>query len=106
MNAKIYYSDELIRYMKEKNKKIILVELVEINTSDVEIAELHVQFADESRKKFFLEKKRYFSQAAPFGEILFPPFPLELEDEIRFDIKKMLWFHTIRYKGMRVSAAF
>lgn len=103
---KIHYSDQLIQYMQDKNKHIILVELVEINTSDIEIAELHVQFATEGQKKTFMEKRRYYSKEAPFGEILFPPFPLKCEENIYFDLKKVLWFHIIKYKGLKVSIAF
>ena len=100
------YTEKLINYMKEKNKNIILVELVEINTSDIEIAELHVQFATEGQKKTFMEKKRYYSKEAPYGEIILPPFPLQYSDEITFDLKKVLWFHMISYKGIKVSVAF
>ena len=102
----IIYSDKLISYMKEKNKTIILVELVEINTSDIEIAELHVQFATKGQKKTFMEKKRYYSKEAPVGEILFPPFPLMMEEKIFLDLKKVLFFHVITQKGIKVSVAF
>lgn len=102
----IVYTDSLMNYMKSKGISCILVELVEISTSDVEIAELHVQFASEKQKKYFMDKKRYYSKKAPYGELLLPPFALECEDTVTFDLKKVLWFYTVKYDGIKVSAGF
>ena len=53
------YEPRLLDYMEQKNKRTIVVELVEINNSDLDITELHVRFVDARLRDQFLNKKRY-----------------------------------------------
>ena len=99
---KFVYEPELIEYMNEKGHKNIIVELVQINNSEIEIAELHVHFVDERQTEIFKTKKQYSSVTTEMGEVLLPHFKLTFEDEIIFGLKKFLIFKSISYKGIAI----
>lgn len=99
---KFVYEPELIEYMNEKGHKNIIVELVQINNSEIEIAELHVHFVDERQTEIFKKKKQYSSVATEMGEVLLPHFKLTFEDEIIFGLKKFWIFKSISYKGIAI----
>jgi len=96
------YEPRLLDYMEQKNKRTILVELVEINSSDLDITELHVRFVDARLRDQFLTKKKYRLYTTPHGEVLLPRFPLKLEEPVRFGLKSFLCFHSITYSGIRL----
>ena len=96
------YEPKLLEYMEQKNKRTILVELVEINNSDLDITELHVRFADARLREQFLTKKQYRLHTTPHGEVLLPRFPLKQEDTVRFGLKSFLCFHSVTCSGIRV----
>lgn len=99
---KFVYEPELIEYMNEKGHKNIIVELVQINNSEIEIAELHVHFVDERQTEIFKTKKQYSSVTTEMGEVLLPHFKLTFEDEIIFGLKKFWIFKSISYKGIAI----
>jgi len=96
------YTPELRAYMEKTEKKSILVELVEINNSDLEVTELHVRFADKRTREVFTAKKRYRAVETDFGEVLLPPFPLQFEETVTFSLRSVLGIKMIRYKGIKV----
>lgn len=96
------YEPRLLDYMEQKSKRTIVVELVEINNSDLDITELHVRFVDARMRDQFLTKKHYRLHTTPHGEVLMPRFPLKLEETVRFGLKSFLCFHSITYSGIRV----
>ena len=96
------YEPRLLDYMEQKSKRTIVVELVEINNSDLDITELHVRFVDARMRDQFLTKKHYRLHTTPHGEVLMPRFPLKLEETVRFGMKSFLCFHRITYSGIRV----
>ena len=96
------YEPELMEYMKEKGHKNIVVELVQINNSEIEIAELHVHFADERQTEIFKTKKQYYSMNTEIGEVLLPRFKLIFDKEIVFGLKKFLFFKSVSYKGIKI----
>lgn len=96
------YDQKLLDYMEKNNKRTIAVELVEVNNSDFEITELHVRFLDARLREQFLQKKRYRLHTTEHGEVLLPPFPLELEETVRFGLRSILCFHSITYTGIKV----
>jgi hypothetical protein len=97
---KFVYEPELIEYMKEKGHKNIVVELVQINNSEIEIAELHVHFVNERQTEYFKTKQHYYSVETEIGEVLLPRYKLNLEEEIVFGLKKFWIFKSISYKGI------
>ena len=99
---KFIYEPELIEYMKEKGHKNIVVELVQINNSEIEIAELHVHFVDERQTEIFKTKKQYYSMSTEIGEVLLPHFKLTFDEEIVFGLKKFWFFKSISYRGIRI----
>ncbi len=99
----IRYTPELLAYMEKKNNRTILVELVEINHSDVEIAELHVYLPHRNQREKFIREKNYRVITTEHGEVLLPRFPLKLADELVFGLKKLWIFHTLSYEGIAVQ---
>ena len=54
----IRYTPELLEFMDQKKNHTILVELVEINNTDLEVIDLHVYLPHKNqREKFITEKK-------------------------------------------------
>ena len=96
------YEPELMEYMKEKGHKNIVVELVQINNSEIEIAELHVHFVDKRQTEIFKTKKQYYSVETQMGEVLLPHFKLTFDEEIVFGLKKFLFFKSVSYKGIKI----
>lgn len=96
------YTPELQEYMREKGKNSILVELVEVNTSDLEVSELHVRFADPKTREVFLTRHRYRSVPTELGEVLLPPYPLEFADTVTFGLKSFLFIKYISHKGIKI----
>lgn len=94
---------ELREYMERKGMRTIAVEVVTSDYSDFEIFELHVHLVSDSQAKFFRDKKRYRGKRTDFGEVLLPPFRLEISDTVTFGLKKVWVFHSISYKGIKAS---
>lgn len=91
---KFVYKPELQAYMREKNRKNIVVEVAKSDSSDFEVAELHVHFVNEKQTEAFKMRGKFRSVQTEMGEVLLPPYRLEYEPVITFGLKK-LWF--IRY---------
>lgn len=96
------YSPDLRAYMEKTGKKSILVEMVEINNTDLEVSELHVRFADRRTREIFAGKKRYRVVETEPGEVLLPPFPLQFEDPVTFSLRTILGIKSIKYKGIKI----
>jgi len=96
------YSPELRAYMEKSGKRSILVEMVEINNSDLEVSELHVRFADKRTREIFTSKKRYRVMETELGEVLLPPFPLDFEETVTFSLRSILGIKSIKCKGIKV----
>ena len=96
------YKPELQAYMRKHGKNTILVEMVEINNSDLEITELHVRFANARVRDHFLTKKQYRRFETQLGEVLMPRFPLKLDDTITFGLRSVLFYKHITYTGIKV----
>ena len=94
--------DALKEYMNRTGKKNIVVELVIADNSDIEITELHVHLANDSRAGYFKEKKRYRGHETELGEVLLPAFPLQYDEHIYFRLKKFLCFKTVGYEGIKI----
>lgn len=98
----IRYTPELLAYMDKKGNHTILVELVEINNTDVEVVELHVYLPHRNQKEKFIREKNYRVVTTEVGEVLFPRFPLKLADEVVFGLKKFWIFHSVSYEGIKI----
>ena len=98
----IHYTPELIEYMDKKNNHTILVELVEINSTDLEVIDLHVYLPHKNQKEKFLKEKRYRTVTTEVGEVLLPPYPLKIEEEVTFGLKKFWLFASLSYTGIKI----
>ena len=76
---KVEYSPELLAYMKKKNKSVISVEVAVSDRSDFEVAEIFLRLVTEDFAVYLKEKKRYRSVKTEQGEVLFPPYVLEID---------------------------
>jgi hypothetical protein len=97
------YTPELKQYMLRKNKPNIVVEVVHINHSDIELTELHIYAVTNRRAKFMEKEKKYRSVQTEMGLVLLPPYHLEYEEEVRFELKRIYrFFDIIIYHGIRL----
>ena len=96
----IVYTPELLAYMEQKKNSTILVELAELNNTDLEIMELSIRLPDARTRNIFVEKKRYKVIKTEVGEVLLPRFPLNYSETVTFGLKKILFFKQITCKGI------
>ena len=96
----IRYTPELLEYMDKKKNHTILVELVEINNSDLEVIDLHVYLPHKNQREKVLTEKKYRVVTTEVGEGLLPPYPLKLAEEITFGLKKFWIFKSVSFKGI------
>lgn len=94
------YQPELLNYMEKTGKRDIVIELVSVD-ADIDVAELHVHFANSRDYDFFVNKERYMVKNTPHGRVLLPPYKLDTEGVITFGLKKTLWFYTVTCKGAK-----
>jgi len=98
----IRYTPELIEHMNKKNNHTILVELVEINNTDLEVVDLHVYLPHKNQREKFLKEKKYRTVTTEVGEVLLPPYPLKIEEEVTFGLKKFWIFTSLSYTGIKI----
>ena len=98
---KFVYSQELREYMEKKCRKNIIVEVITCN-ADIDVTELHVFLADNKTADFYKVQKKYKGIETEVGEVLLPPYRLEYQEEIVFDLKKVLCFKMVKYEGIRL----
>ena len=98
----IRYTPELIEHMNKKNNHTILVELVEINNTDLEVVDLHVYLPHKNQREKFLKEKKYRTVTTEVGEVLLPPYPLKIEEEVTFGLKKFWLFTSLSYTGIKI----
>lgn len=96
------YTPELKAYMKEKNKKHIIVEVDSSDSSDFEVTELHVHFVSERQAELFKKRKKFQGISTEMGEVLLPPYHLEYEQTVKFFLKKVLFLKMVGYEGIRL----
>lgn len=94
------YTKKIQNYMQQKNKHNIVVEVISSSSSDFEVTELHVHFITEKQTAFFLESKHFRSIQTKMGLVLLPPYRLEYEDTITFDLKSFLGIKYITQEGI------
>ena len=82
----IRYTPELLEYMDKKNNHTILVELVEINNTDVEVVDLHIYLPHPNQKEKFLKEKRYRTVTTEAGEV--PPSDMRLATQTSRSISR------------------
>lgn len=99
---KIHYTPELLEFMEKKNNHTILVELVEINNTDVEVVDLHIYLPHPRQKEKFLQEKKYRTVTTEVGDVLLPPFPLKMEEDVTFGLKKTWIFTSMTCEGIKI----
>ena len=98
----IRYTPELLEFMQKKNNHTILVELVEINNSDLEVIDLHIYLPHKNQREKFLKEKRYRLINTEVGEVLLPPYPLQIDEEVTFGLKKFWVFTSLRCTCIKI----
>lgn len=96
------YEPALEKYMRQKGKKTIIVEVISSNSSDFEVTELHVHFANDRQTAFFKNTKHFRAIKTDMGEVLLPPYRLEYADTITFGIKSFLGIRYVAQEGIRL----
>lgn len=96
------YTPELRQYMREKNKRIIIVEVAKSDGSDFEVAELHVHFTSKKQAELFQKRQKFRSITTELGEVLLPNYRLEYEETVTFGLKKILFWNVVTQEGIRL----
>lgn len=96
------YTPELAEYIRKHSKKTLVIEMVEVNNTDLEITELHAYFVNDRLRDQFVNKKRYRVFSTELGEVLLPRFPLNVEDTVTLGLKNFLFFKHVTYEGIKV----
>ena len=78
------------------------MELVEINNTDLEVIDLHVYLPHKNQREKFITEKKYRVITTEVGEVLLPRYPLQMDEEITFGLKKFWIFHSLSYSGVKV----
>lgn len=97
----IRYTEELKDYMKKKQKRIIIVEVV-TTSSDIEITEFNVHFVTEKQAEYFISKKKFRSVKTGLGEVLLPNYHLEYDETITFGMKSFWFLNWLTQEGIRL----
>ena len=100
------YTPELLEYMRQKKNTTILVELVELNNTDLEIMELTIRLPDARTRDMFVDKKKYRVIQTEEGEVLLPNFPLTYSETVEFGLRKILFLKQITCKGISTPKPF
>ena len=98
----ISYAPELLSYMKKRGKRNISVEVASSDHSDFEVTELYLRLVTDDFADYLMQKKRYKGVRTDQGLVLFPPYRLFTDGKIRFFLKKVWIFHSIRQEGIRL----
>ena len=93
---------ELAAFMEKKGTNTVLVELVEINNSDLDVTELHTRLVDKRLRDIYVEKKGYRTVDAGWGTVLLPRYPLQMEEQVTFGLKSILFIKSVTCKGIKV----
>ena len=96
----IVCSDELVSWLAPRKKKIISVEVAVSNASDFEVAEIYLRLVDERFAAYLIEEKRYREAGGGRVRVLLPPYHLQYDDVVRFDLKKRWIFHRVTWQGI------
>ena len=98
----IRYDEALREHMAKKGMTTIAVEVMQSSSSDFEVTELYVHLISDRQAAHFKEKKRFRAVQGELGEVLLPPYKLEYDETIRFSLKKIWIFHSIKQTGIRL----
>ena len=99
---KISCSEELVSWLAGRKKQIISVEVAVSNASDFEVAEIYLRLVDDRFAAYLTGEKRYREVMADRVKVLLPPYHLQYDDVVRFDLKKKWLFHQITWQGIRL----
>ena len=95
--------DEALRaYMEKKGKRTIAVEVMGSQSSDFDFSELYVHLIGEKQAAFFKEKKGFHAVMAGDCEVLLPNYRLDYDKRVRFHLKKIWLFYSVRQSGIRL----
>lgn len=92
----------LLAYMQRKNRQAVVLEVATANTSDIEVCELFCRLARAGDIPYLVEKKRFRAVTAQGATALLPNYRLHYDDIVTFDVKKILWFHSLTVTGVRI----
>ena len=105
-----YCTEELLEHMTKKRRRVLSVEVASSNHSDFEVTEIFLRMVKDDFAQYLQEKKRYRARPlylrgadpdnAPAGEVLLPPYKLEISEDVVFGLKKVLFFDKITMEGI------
>ncbi len=94
------YEPALEKYMRQKQKRTIIIEVISSDHSDFQVTELHVHLISEKQADFFIRQKQFRPQPTHMGRVLLPPYRLTYADTVTFGLKSFLGIKYITQKGI------
>ena len=102
MRVRFRCTPALREHMQHKGLSTLVVEVVS-SSSDIEITELHMHLVRPGQAEEFISRKGYRAASLEEeGEVLLPPYRLEYDDEVIFDLRKFWIFRSIVGSGIRL----
>ena len=90
-------------YLKDKKKHIISVEVATSDRSDFDVAEIFIRLVSDDFADYLIKKKNYQARQSEDGyTVLFPPYRLEYETNIVFDLSKRWLLSKIVFSGIKL----
>jgi len=96
----VQLTDELKEYMQKSGKRNIMVEVIQTQNSDFDVTEICPRFVPDKMAEDLIHKKHYREIAAEIGRILMPPYRLEIEPVVTFQLKTFLFIKWIKQEGI------
>ena len=96
----ITYSDKLKAYMAQKGYRHLIVESVSAIGCCADTAELGVRFVDAKGAERLRAKHPARIFPTECGEVYVMDPSIEIEDEVRFDLRSFLGLKDVTVKGM------
>lgn len=99
MNIQI--SRELEEYMKKKGCRNISLEVAKTDHSDFDVTEIYLRPVNDKTADLLI-RRGYRSHPTALGCLLLPRYRLEIDEEVRLDLKKVWIFRKITVQGIRL----
>jgi len=98
----VIYDEALIKYMKDKKKENVLVEVASSNTSDFDVSEIYLRFVPDKFADSLIESKHYRAVDAPVGRFVLPPYHMHVGETVTVSLGSFLFVKWLKQEGLKL----